>query len=312
LVLLEYFAAAQDDAVRQKIQRLVDELGESTGASVSEVIRIRERAAAPVSDDVPVSVFVKAEGTGDPGYRLTAWLYRSDKPLTFKYEADGCFSASQLRTAVEDLIAEVAPLARGLPLEQLQFEFALPWNLLGEAVERWRLGDGRPIGTLSPVLVRSVDRMHDPWATAQWQRRSGLLPRCDLGTDQMVAAGSAEHGRYDLGEHTVCLAAHGPYLPPPSWQDEDPLLAAIKDGLPAALWHREGGDLRQLVELIYKTVTDSGLLQLPAALHQLRRAHATAGESASSICLLWDDYYRQPEPPTGLSWPSRATRDGAS
>ncbi len=311
LVLLEYFAATQHIAVCRRIQLLVDQLSASTGVAVSEVNRIRKLATAPFpeEDKDPASLFVKVDGSACPSYRLAAWLYRSDKPLTFKYEVGGSYDVSQLRTAVEDLISQLAPLARGLSLAQLQFEFALPWNLLGEAVEQWRLGDGRPIGALSPVVVRSADRMQDPWAAAQWQRRSGLLPRCDLDIDELVGIGTIEHGRYRLGEHTVCLAGHGPYSAPPSWQDEDPLLAAIKDGLPAALWHRNGGDRRELVDLIHKTVTDMGLLQLPTALQRVRSAQPTVGESALAMCLLWDDYYRQPEPFVSLSWPVPATGD---
>ncbi|MEV6964488.1 hypothetical protein AB0M47_05175 [Hamadaea sp. NPDC051192] len=305
LVLLEYLAATQHVAVRQRIRLLVDELAASTGVPVSEVNQIRTRAAEPFAEVDPVSLFVKVDGDSELGYHVTAWLYRPDKPLTFKYEADGCYSVAQLRVAVEALIAAIAPIARGISLTQLQFEFALPWNLLAHAVEQWRLSDGRPIGTVSRVVVRSVDRMQDPWAAAQWQRRSRLLPRCDLGAEELVVEGTVGQGNYDLREQTVCLAAHGPYLAPLNWQDDDPLLAAIKDGLPSALWYRDGGDRHQLVDLVYDTVMKGGPVLLPAALQRFRSAHRSGAASASSICLLFDDFYQQPEPLAGLSWPSR-------
>ena len=53
------------------------------------------------------------------------------------------------------------------------------------------------------------------------------------------------------------------------------------------------------MELIQAAVADSGLHQLPAEVLRLR-----SGGTALSICLLWDDYHRQPESVASLAQPT--------
>src|SRR5690606_12954201 len=121
---------------------------------------------------------------------------------------------------------------------------------------------------------------------------------------EFVVTGSIRHGRHGLRRHSAAyLAADGPYVAPPSWRDDHPLLTALKDGLPVAVWQRDGGDPQWLVELVHGTVTDAGLSRLPTEVLRLRSDDPQDG-AAVSICLLWDDYHRQPESVSSLTLPS--------
>ncbi|MFF5226090.1 hypothetical protein [Dactylosporangium sp. NPDC000521] len=306
LALLEYVAVTQPAPVRRGLQRLIDELTADSRVTPDEAAGVRERAGRGRRELSPVSVFLKVEPSDGGRYGLTAWLYRPGSVITFKREAPERYDATQLRGAVEGLISEVGPLVRGVELGRLTFEFVLPWNLLGEVVEWWRLDDGRPIGSRSPVVVRSLERMRDPWAAGEWRRRSELLHRPDLGqAGEFVVTGSIRHGRHGLRRDSAAyLAADGPYVAPASWRDDHPLLAALKDGLPVAVWQRDGGDPQWLVELVHGTVTDAGLDRLPTEVLRLRSDGPPQDGSAVSVCLLWDDYHRQPESVSSLTLPS--------
>ncbi|WP_433061670.1 hypothetical protein [Dactylosporangium sp. CS-033363] len=306
LALVEYVAVTQPAGVRAGLQRLVDELAADSRVAPEEAAAVRERAGRQRQDPSPVSVFLKVEPSDGPGYGLTAWLYRPDSVITFKREAPERYSPAELRGAVEGLISEIGPLVRGVELGQLTFEFVLPWNLLGEIVEWWRLDDGRPIGSRSPVVVRSLERMRDPWAAGEWRRRSDLLHRADSGrAEELVVTGSFRQGRHGLRRHSAAyLAADGPYVAPASWRDDHPLLTALKDGLPVAVWQRGDGDPQWLVELVQSTVTDAGLDRLPSEVLRLRSDGPPHDDAAVSICLLWDDYHRQPESISSLTLPS--------
>lgn len=291
LIVLEYLAAAQRPFAASGIRALVDELAAAAGIPRAELDKVRRRAVAPPDEPGPASLLIKVVPVEAEAYSTTIWLYRDGVPISFKQESPGC-AAAQLRSVVEAAIAAIGPFVRGAPLDRLTFEFAMPWNMLDEVVERWCLSNGQAIGELCPVVIRSLERMEDPFMEFEWKRRSSAL-RDGGDPADLIAQEPARSGRYPLRPETVLLAADGPYKAPPAWQDgTNAILAALKSGIPAVAWLRDGGDRCELTDLLDCVDGPDGLSGLPFALLERRRSET----AAPSICLVWDDYHRQPFP----------------
>ena len=301
LAFLEHLATGLDptcDLERRRLQGLVDGVVERL--SIAPAARDGVRAAAaeePGPGRVLIHIALHEAGPGR--IRPTVLIYRPDTPASFRYDDDHDHDVAQAQGAAERMIGRVGRLVAGVPLAQLRVEFAAPWQMLGAPFDEWHFPDGRSIGVHAEVTVRLLDDIRDPYGLSDWQRRSReIRGDGDAEPDELVRMLPAETrpGRgLSPSDRVVCLILPGPYRPPANWPDPHLLLDAIKDGLPIAIWMRQGDNPDLLLELARKAVR-AGLDQIPSEVRQMRETdhHQGPGRAQRPVSLYYDDYHLRP------------------
>ncbi|MEU5258252.1 helix-turn-helix domain-containing protein [Amycolatopsis sp. NPDC021455] len=201
---------------------------------------------------------------------------------------------------IEWHVADFATAAEAAWAEQpgsLVLEVLLPRTLMHLPVQRWRqepeVGGGRPLALDYAVHLRSLERMvARRWHRRWWLRWKSLLadPSPDriyfAGPDDMAAPQRFEAILSDDRWGAVVL----PGAPAPGRPEvPDPLLATIRSGVPAVLWHPSASpdSVRELVESLAHA---DGLADLPRHVRSARqREYGTEAAFARDLVLLWDD-----------------------
>jgi len=186
-------------------------------------------------------------------------------------------------------------------------EFQVPLPMLDDALEALQVdvaGQKREIGTLFPVVVRSLDRLADPGCRASWQALwNDLTAQGDAYDERLI--GWLEHAPADVPPESLVQAARVcaalAYPRQPGLHGDPVLLAAIKAGSPVALWHRTSSPRRTRRAALEEVLRTRGLRNLPdVVLHQRVAAYypgAPADHAGRDLVLLWDDPERVPEEP---------------
>ena len=217
----------------------------------------------------------------------------------------------QLPGEVERLVEQVEEQWADLR-QPVIVEFILPWELLNEPVEWWSKesssGSPTPLVMDYPVLIRSLERLrkaawHRPWHGKWRQLREfpadshAHWSRPDGGTAYFF------HLERELkeDEQAVCLV-----LSRPPDDDADvgrqELLAALRAGVPAVIWHRAGSDDPAHREAFSEIVQERGLSSLVERTAKWRRDALALGPDGwdghvgRHIALLLDDPERKPGP----------------
>ncbi|WP_329619363.1 hypothetical protein OG357_01605 [Streptomyces sp. NBC_01255] len=262
---------------------------------------------------------------GGEQYVIEAHLYERDEAglrLLAKRERQERLGRRELVASGADVLVTWNDLvATGDHGEDFRIEFLLPWSLLGHPADLWGIdADGYRIGFRCPVVVRSLDRLREPSWRRPWQDRwkllhngpaeAQVLARCGwLAIDEPGAgaperlAGLKDRGpvlrlrgkdgdvRRWLDTHAdvACLGLAFAYEP----TDERVVRGvkdAVREGIPAIIWRRDGGDPGPLVSRLGELAAE----QLPSLPELLRRWRRSAQEDDvadmhNHLTLLWDD-----------------------
>ncbi|MGW5736273.1 MULTISPECIES: VMAP-C domain-containing protein [Streptomyces] len=218
----------------------------------------------------------------------------------------------ELPTTVEWLVSETED--RWVDLRQpVTIEFVLPWELLNEPVEWWP----KESDALSPtplvldyqVVVRSLERLqrtawHRPWHNRWHQLR------------ERPADSHANWSRPDQdGEYffrlerelkedsdAVCLVLSKP-PGDASGAGRRELLAGLRTGVPAIIWHRTDSSDPAFKEALSEILQDRGLGSLAARVGKWRKEAAALGPGGwdqhvgRHLAIMLDDPERKPGPP---------------
>ena len=231
------------------------------------------RAKAHALDFAAYLTFqLEEDGLSSDRFLLTGWLEIAGKPRVVLYSTDESLSLDEIRTQVARIIeSEEGNLtARS---DGLLIEFALPFSLLDEPVEEWQVESAGtrepvPLGRVFPVIIRSHDRFRD--------RRS--------------------HERW-MGEWIRLTSGPTAGLPNLISGERPMIRAALRAGIPIALWRRGQAEPSEMAEL-EQILARTSLRDLPFAIRRMRRqAAAGAGNDdlARHLSLLWDDPRRIPQ-----------------
>ena len=190
-------------------------------------------------------------------------------------------------------------------------EFQVPLQMINDPFEALRIsvaGRDQEIGTLFPVVVRSLDRPADPHCRAAWQALwDDLTARGDVYDQQLISwvesAASGQQPQLPALAARACTALAYPLLPRPY---EDPVLTAvIRSGVPVALWHRTSSARRTRRAALEEVLRARGLRSLPDVVLSQRVAARYRGaaedHAGRDLVLLWDDPERVP---AELQWHS--------
>jgi hypothetical protein len=323
LVFLAQLAARLKDPLATELAAWIDLIADEMGVPAAELDQVR---VGPPDPPGPLRSFVVVElredGPRPDLYLMSVWLQHDngygralhvndDQPLPL-HLLPGQLDAVLLELAQEG-VEEIGDVT---------IEFVLPQELLGHAVDQWPVllaGMNHEIGTVYPVVVRSLERIRNPMFRARWQRRwrqlreYGGAANADLV--QWLHWGDADHGRalaqlLAPGEESpVCLivsfsAAAG--SPPTA------ITAGLVAGVPVMLWCRDGRFAARFEADIPRQMYARPLTDLPALVLRLRQEASRHGDPehlGRHLSLLWDDPERIP-PDNPLEAPAPAREDG--
>ncbi|GAA3205161.1 hypothetical protein ACFO1B_33355 [Dactylosporangium siamense] len=263
--------------------------------------------AAPADMAYLIIQFDKYGGDGD-SYLVSHWRQWATVWQPVRGE-DRRVLESDLEATVVEIVAE-AERRWAEHMGPVTIEFILPDPLLDLPVEEFRRElqsvEATPLAIKYPVYVRSLNRLrstewHRVWRN-RWQRRA--TARVADHVVHCAADGSgAVQVEASLGGGAVVMMLSEP--PQLGSAGERQLLAGLRAGLPAVLWHRRTYPRPQRCETVTSMIRDallgSGLAELPIHVAELRKRawgedpaqrHYHVG---NGIVILWDDPDRLPD-----------------
>jgi hypothetical protein len=250
--------------------------------------------------------FEKYGGDGD-SYLVSHWRQWATvwQPVRGR---DRRVSEADLETVVEEIVVEVEREWADR-MGPVTIEFVLPDSMLDLPVEEFRRElrsvEATPLAIKYPICVRSLTRLrstewHRVWRM-RWQRRE-TAELTDVVLHCAADGSGAVQVEASLSGGTVVLVLSEP--PVPGGIGERQLLAGLRAGLPAVLWHRRTYPRPERCETVASMIRDallgSGLAELPAHVAELRkRAWGEGSERrnrhvGNGIVILWDDPDRLP------------------
>jgi hypothetical protein len=240
---------------------------------------------------------------------VTGWKYEGSDGRQ-AVPADEPWNRDRLAVEVGRLIDGFDPDEDPVPPV---IEFLVPLAMLDEDWEalQMRIGDRETeIGTVCPVVVRSLDRLADPDRRECWRATwKELYARGDAYDETAICwvECTPASGLFDpavLRERLCAALAYARTCGP----QQDPVLkAALDAGTPVALWHRVSAARKARRADLENVLRNRGLRDLPDVVFRQREAahsdRAAADHAGRDLVLLWDDPDRVPEelqwhPPT--------------
>ncbi|MFC5091002.1 effector-associated domain 2-containing protein [Amycolatopsis plumensis] len=302
LVFVELLAAACEEPRRAWLREWSS--GQARRFRLEQALReLRSDAegAEPGRDKLHLMIVIQPDAIDLDRFQVCSW--RQDEPDEWP-PARGetaSVSAAELEEHVDGIVAEAEEIWSGR-MADVVLEFVLPRSLVNIPVHSWsaelRSGDPQPLSLSYPIVIRSFERMAYP----RWHRRWRLRWR------KLVSEAALEHVyfcrerdteerfRLDaiLGDQRwvmMVLTESPPRRPVPG---QDQLLAALRAGLPALVWHPTATPdvLRQVVSWL---VENQGLGELPARTQRSRQAVFQNRQVPfdldvfRDLVVLWDD-----------------------
>ena len=300
LVFLELLANRVDRELGEQLSRWTDVQARRLGLETElSKWRAAERRPPDAGSRLYLLIAVQPDGVDRDRVVLSHW--RQDDPDVWPPACgeSRTVAVAELEHHVDDLVvsAEIAWERHDGPVT---VELLLPRALLGLPVHAWqkehRSGDPRPLFLDYPVVVRSLERMMSRQWHRAWKTRWSTFTADPAGARLHVAQ-PPDPDRPHLLDATlqedpavVTVVLSGP--PPAVPVRGDQLLAALRSGLPAVLWHRAGADPRTVGDMV-SGLSEDGLMELPQNAHSARRrGHQSANRlytDLEDVVLLWDD-----------------------
>ncbi|MFC4052490.1 trypsin-like peptidase domain-containing protein [Actinomadura syzygii] len=287
LEFVERLAADAEPFARPLLRGWLAGVGERLGLPPEAWSTERPETAPPAPDARSYLIFqLEEDGLDADHFLLTVSSQRADGPPTVLLSPDEAVTLPEVQRLLQELLG---PVETGTPpgdADDLVIEFVLPRTLLNIAVEEWPLGRSTQpeaeIGTVYPVVVRSLERVH-----VSRDRRS----REDRPDDRPGAP------------VPVYLVAD---------RSPDEVLDALRDGFSIAVWHRRDPGPAAAAERRSR-LAETPAADLPRMVRDLRREAAAvpadADHPGKGLQVIFDDPSRVPDRPGGLHSPERSEGD---
>ncbi|MEU9994552.1 hypothetical protein [Streptomyces sp. NPDC050848] len=327
LLFLAELAARLPDRLRGELREEIGAASGLLGLPDEDRLALSARTMQPAPGGrmiLQVRVEEVSAPAGGEQYVVEAHLYERDDVglrLLAKRERPDRLGGRELVASGADLLVTWNDLvAAGDQGDDFRIEFLLPWSLLGHPADLWGIdADGYRVGFRCPVVVRSLDRLREPSWRRPWQDRWKLLhdkpPEAQLSTrcgwlaiDAAADAPERLEGLRDRGPvlrlrgkdgdvrrwldthaDVACLGLAFAYEPTDAWVARG-VKDAVREGIPAIIWRRDGGDPGPLISRL----GDLAAEELPSLPELLRRWRRSAQEDDDAdmhnhLTLLWDD-----------------------
>ena len=258
---------------------------------------------APVQIDESLALMLEIWPSASPGNRCNVQgrlFYASDRIFNI------CVREKETVLNLNDdedrtnLVEELREQLRrhGVKEKEVIVEFILPRELLFQAVEQWTNEAEEPLGRLSPVVVRPMQRLREPALQMGWQDCWDYLLNSQNKTllhslwpfdrsQWRQVRGKLEEGK--------CIALRFvPDVLAPLRQHDLHYLLSI--GTPVALWPRQEDGLADFVQELQAFLANKPLKDLPEIIRAMRQElweNEKENTSCYHLTLLWDDPNRR-------------------
>ncbi|WP_327327996.1 hypothetical protein OG735_39785 [Streptomyces sp. NBC_01210] len=328
LLFLAELAARLPDRVSDELREEIGNAAGLLGLQDEEKLALsaRTRQPAPSSRMVlQLRVEEVSAPAGSEQYVIEAHLYDRDDAglrLLTKRECKGRLGRRELAAGGANLLVTWNDLvATGDHADDFRIEFLLPWSLLGHPADMWGVdADGYRVGFQCPVVVRSLDRLREPSWRRPWRDRWKLLHNGTAAAQVLTRCGwlAIDDPEPGAPEPLAGLKGGGPVLrlrgkdgDVRRWLDTHADIAclglafayeptderavhgvkdAVREGVPAIIWRRDGGDPGPLISRLGELATED-LPSLPELLRRWRRSaqEDDIADMHNHLTLLWDD-----------------------
>ncbi|BCJ39937.1 hypothetical protein GCM10010168_27960 [Actinoplanes ianthinogenes] len=224
---------------------------------------------------------------GDDSYIVSQW-HAWDGPTWQPVRGeDRQVERDDLERVVESVVTETERRWAHLS-GPITVEFVLPSDLLDAPVERW----ARQAGGDYPVVVRSLERMRSVHWHRVWRSRWRVLSETP---DRVLTHFAGRDESLQHLELTLKLDSAIGVLVLEGTDNADRIVAGLRSGIPAILWHRRGmsADTRAAVA---RLLAPGSVNRLPALVCDLQLSAALSEPDRldDGLVLLWDDPDRMP------------------
>lgn len=311
LRLLDRMITIVPDTSCARLQDLVVLLANEWGVT-DQLDRMPTRPIGPAIYRGTAYLMIQFEkyGGGDDIYIVSHW-YQWASPVWQPIRGeDQHIDHERLEAAVDQIIFETERRWAD-QAGPVTIEFVLPWQLLNEPVDTWRKELDSPMPSPLtaeyPLVVRSLERIRaDQWHRlwrGRWRhitdRLAGRSPVYCAAVHQADVRLEAILKRADT---VVVLVLSEP--PTPGSIGERQVLAGLRSGVPAIIWHRGSPAKASLCQTVMAMIGDgisgSGLAELPDHVAKLRQLAWSEDPErrdqhiGHDFVILWDDPERQP------------------
>lgn len=293
--------SAPDD--RGAMLRWTGEVAGRLEISVARLYDVADSRLPDEEDQVVLVLRIQPYLPARSEYLLSVWLGHGPGQWVPLAHEDDPLALDQIAARMDDFLATARDYHQAGPS---RVEFMLPRELMNLPVDTWSVrpypaGPGFPLGQLYPVVLRDLERQHDPGVRALWREKWARLTwnRRDPQTLLMLdATRTAADDEYELALRlrsalTVLVGGTA------SWHEHSTAVPpeidlALNAGVPVMVWHRRGDDEtnRFLRSLAHRLDLPDEIARLPDSCRHWRREAAAApheGGPASRVALLWDD-----------------------
>ncbi|MEU2389492.1 hypothetical protein [Streptomyces sp. NPDC007369] len=308
LAFIEYLAAVQSSSAAVSALRAWTQEKALQWGVLESLHACREEAAGlagstPSGTPRLVLVFLP-DGLRSDLYTLRTWHGDADTgSSSFMRGEDAQVDFRDIAGAVYTWLEKWA--RRLSTADTISVEFWLPLRLVNEPVWEWCARSTPPREAPNwDVVVRSLDRLESPTLHTPWRTRWRRLME-DAAPGLPPAARSGRSGVPDEANLVVLNN------PPDDEAGRRELMAAIREGAPAILWHREDCASPAFRTSVQRLIEQGPLKELPSRVSALRhgigvRASAEEEGTVRGISLLWDDPDRPLPAMPALVAPSEA------
>ncbi|MFJ5548599.1 hypothetical protein [Streptomyces sp. NPDC093225] len=290
LAFIEYVAAVQPSPAAASPLKQWTEAKATQWGAAQDLLSARAEASrfagsTPPSDSrIMIALF--PDGLRSDLYTLRTWHHDPETTNSPSMRGeDAQVDFRQIAQAAYDSIKRwVRRLTRR---ESVCVEFWLPLTLFNQPVWEWCTPGGNEEGLPHlNVIVRSLERLQLPVLHPPWRNRWEHL--MDAKAHHPTFLHEHRSGAYSGASDLVVLST-----PPDATTGRTELLAALRNGAPVILWHREDCTSAAFRQSVRQLIEEGPLKDLPSRVSALRREslHATdeKEEAARGITLLWDD-----------------------
>jgi hypothetical protein len=310
---LDRLTASLRPEVHDDVRRLITTLSLDWAADGEPDTDVNGAASAPgPADTAYLIIQLERYGGANDTFLVSHWRQWSTEWAPVRGD-DRRVAGPELETAVEEIVIDVERGWAGRS-GTVMIEFVLPDSLLDLPVDeyRWqrRSAEAVPLAVRYPMYVRSLDRLrsiewHRVWRT-RWERAANHTM-----TEAVVHCaedgGGALQIEANLKEGALVLVLSEP--PVPGSAGERQILAGLRAGLPAVVWHRTSPADRlrpAIMSMVGDALGRSRLTDLPILAAELRKQGWAAGADGREhlgigLVILWDDPDRIPDRPAGTS-----------
>ncbi|WP_436790707.1 effector-associated domain 2-containing protein [Yinghuangia sp. YIM S10712] len=253
-------------------------------------------AAQRVASPAYLAIQVERIDADAERYAVSSWTKEDATARPFPGHHELLCSPEELEGTVETVIADGEASLAGLDA-QIQLEFILGRDLIGRLpVDEWAThresGLPRPIVRHYPVVLRSLERQREPALQRVWNRRWRSMSDHPGECRWQVCGGPDGIGPADLQDTLnrdtegqvvaiLLLDAPGPReIGVPHAYD-----VALREGIPAMLWHRSRKSDTLLHDLAQEILGAPEFGRLPGRVHEAR----VTTPACDGVALLHDD-----------------------